>query len=874
MASNISVAITVDNKQYISGINTADTATQRFANNATKSLNNVSLVSNNLISRIGGLKTALAGLVSATAIQSANNFANSIKDISVTSDLSIESVLGLSRAFEVNGGTAEGAQQAILKFADNIAQARAGNQTAIKSFNDVGISIDMLNKNGIEELAKKSIAGIAGLSSATAQIRGQTDLFGKSAKGVSFSGVQQTQGNQFISAETVAALKSGADASENLKRQFSNLTDALLRVAQPLNDIVKNINISVSAFENLVKAILAAVAAFALFKGIALINGLLGGLSVAATATGGVIAWFATQFVIVANSLKFFALNLARAVGLLPTAFGGLTSVGFALGALLKGFLRFAGVVGIIYTVVQAIDFLGKLLLNFSPVDYVIEKFNVLNKSAREFFKLKPSEAPGAGAGRGGNAETLKQQQERGDAMKKAYDEEQAAVAATKKRYAELQQEIGKVGEALERNYRQKLKDIEVESFLIGKTQDQIEAYRAMDEATKDSKAAMEALFEKRREFAKGTPDQQAQLGFIDAEIDRVEELGRAQTTNALNAVTGLQKVRMVEANRILALKNIFDLMEQIAQAQEEIAGFQILQGSAKEAAFEQLDAQKQTFDLLMRREELERGILNLREQDKTAAMQLFELENDRKKQLEEIQKIQNLPFEGVGGMKQRLQEVNDLYDARLLKIKETQARTTEEQESFGFGWTQAAEKYRNSITTNAEYAGKQMQNFTKGIEDAFVKFVQTGKLSFKDLANTMIAEFARVQAQKLLSSAFGGGGGGGFFSSLLGRLFGGGITGGGGGGAMANGGQVQGNTPYLIGERGPEMFVPQNAGKIVPNHALGGGSSVVNNTTAVSYSIQAVDASSFRSLLARDPEFIHNVAEQGRRQLPIRSRR
>jgi hypothetical protein len=79
---------------------------------------------------------------------------------------------------------------------------------------------------------------------------------------------------------------------------------------------------------------------------------------------------------------------------------------------------------------------------------------------------------------------------------------------------------------------------------------------------------------------------------------------------------------------------------------------------------------------------------------------------------------------------------------------------------------------------------------------------------------------------------------------------------------------------PSLVGERGPELFVPQSAGKIVPNHALGGGSSVVNNTTEVTYSIQAMDASSFRSMLARDPEFIHNVAEQGRRSLPIRSRR
>jgi phage-related minor tail protein len=73
-----------------------------------------------------------------------------------------------------------------------------------------------------------------------------------------------------------------------------------------------------------------------------------------------------------------------------------------------------------------------------------------------------------------------------------------------------------------------------------------------------------------------------------------------------------------------------------------------------------------------------------------------------------------------------------------------------------------------------------------------------------------------------------------------------------------------------MVGERGPEMFMPSTAGTIVPNNAMGGNTNVTN----VTYSIQAVDASSFRTLVARDPEFIHNVAEQGRRQLPIRSRR
>ena len=36
-------------------------------------------------------------------------------------------------------------------------------------------------------------------------------------------------------------------------------------------------------------------------------------------------------------------------------------------------------------------------------------------------------------------------------------------------------------------------------------------------------------------------------------------------------------------------------------------------------------------------------------------------------------------------------------------------------------------------------------------------------------------------------------------------------------------GGPVQARVPYYVGEAGKELFVPQNAGSIVPNHALAG---------------------------------------------------
>ena len=50
--------------------------------------------------------------------------------------------------------------------------------------------------------------------------------------------------------------------------------------------------------------------------------------------------------------------------------------------------------------------------------------------------------------------------------------------------------------------------------------------------------------------------------------------------------------------------------------------------------------------------------------------------------------------------------------------------------------------------------------------------------------------------------------------------------------GARAIGGSVQRGRPYMVGERGAELFVPNRHGAIVPNDAMGGGAGVVVNQT------------------------------------------
>lgn len=62
--------------------------------------------------------------------------------------------------------------------------------------------------------------------------------------------------------------------------------------------------------------------------------------------------------------------------------------------------------------------------------------------------------------------------------------------------------------------------------------------------------------------------------------------------------------------------------------------------------------------------------------------------------------------------------------------------------------------------------------------------------------------------------------------------------------GARAIGGSVQAGQSYMVGERGPELFVPSRSGSIVPNDQMGGGSVIINQSlnfsTGVSQTVRA----------------------------------
>lgn len=100
-------------------------------------------------------------------------------------------------------------------------------------------------------------------------------------------------------------------------------------------------------------------------------------------------------------------------------------------------------------------------------------------------------------------------------------------------------------------------------------------------------------------------------------------------------------------------------------------------------------------------------------------------------------------------------------------------------------------------------------------LETALIRAVRTGKLGFEDLKKVALAAMAEIAAAAIrggIEAASGSGGKGGLLAAaaqLLGALL--------GAPGRATGGPVAPGRPYLVGERGPELFVPTASGRIEP---------------------------------------------------------
>ena len=134
--------------------------------------------------------------------------------------------------------------------------------------------------------------------------------------------------------------------------------------------------------------------------------------------------------------------------------------------------------------------------------------------------------------------------------------------------------------------------------------------------------------------------------------------------------------------------------------------------------------------------------------------------------------------------------------------------------------------QFEEGFKTTGAMIGDTMVKSMKKFEDTLVDGLMSGKFEFKDFASFVIKELLRIAVQKLIIDRITGG-----FTSFFGDMF------------KASGGTVTGNKPYIVGERGAELFVPNKTGTIVANNQLSTASGGMGQNVHITYNIQSFDS-------------------------------
>ena len=203
---------------------------------------------------------------------------------------------------------------------------------------------------------------------------------------------------------------------------------------------------------------------------------------------------------------------------------------------------------------------------------------------------------------------------------------------------------------------------------------------------------------------------------------------------------------------------------------------------------------------------------------------------------------------DGLALIAQRYKDIADAQSANL-----AMSRTWEQ------GWADAFNNYMDNATNAATRAGEVFSSITTNMNGAIDKFVETGKFSFSDFASSIIKDLLKIelkaQATALFKSAAGGLGG---LLGGIGSIFG-----------FAEGGNPPINKPSIVGENGPELFIPRTAGTVVPNGGMG---STVNNYVT-NNNVSAIDARSVAQFFAENRKTMLGTMQMAQKELPYGNR-
>lgn len=353
----------------------------------------------------------------------------------------------------------------------------------------------------------------------------------------------------------------------------------------------------------------------------------------------------------------------------------------------------------------------------------------------------------------------------------------------------------------------------------------------------------------------------QAKIALLDQEIG-IERQRKVFGADQIEQETKILAMLGQRREMLAKIRNL-PLQAEINSAKDETAERKRIDAEAKEAAKARESRNKTEIDSIEKmRVERAAEIDQLALQGQAINMSAHEFEvltEARRTEMEISRAVVSMLPENAAAYRAVAEEAANTA-AAIREANYQQSRT------FEFGAKQAFKNYLDDVGNVAKSTEQLFSNAFKGMEDAMVNFAMTGKLNFRDLANSIIEDMIRIMIQQsimgplmsVLGSLVPGAapaasgvvsGGSGFKFNAMGGVYGSDVA-----QAFANGGAFTNsivNKPTLfpfakgtglMGESGPEAIMPlarTTSGKLGVMTA-GSGASSGDTSVVVHVNVEA----------------------------------
>ena len=269
-------------------------------------------------------------------------------------------------------------------------------------------------------------------------------------------------------------------------------------------------------------------------------------------------------------------------------------------------------------------------------------------------------------------------------------------------------------------------------------------------------------------------------------------------------------KVKETDAERAAKIKEIRAIETKIYEARSAGNEALALQLEAQKAQIEiqqrGLGVQEETQLLLQNGErlterlnELEKQRLERLGQFLQGTKELVETQNDVISNYQQETNLLEMQVQKGEAFVQKFKDINRLMMDGGLSFNEAFSRV-EERTAAMASLNKEADMFQQALAGAGDIIGNQLRSAIDGLID--------GTADWNNILRDTLSQLGSFFLNFGLNALAGPAGSGGILSFL-------------GFGTRANGGPVNANEPYIVGERGPELFMPSSSGMVMSNENL-----------------------------------------------------